>query len=112
MLPLQPTNAGNADAFVAKLNPTGSALVYSTYLGGSGEDYGFGIALDSTGNAYVTGFTNSSRLSHDAPEDERATLRVIKIPGPKSPDLGAGVFECARLKLTFGCLSRNRMKTV
>jgi hypothetical protein len=40
------------------------------------------------------------------------TLRAIKIPGPKSPDLRAGVFQCARLKLTFGCLCRNRAETV
>ena len=54
-----PTYGGNADAFVAKLNPTGSALVYSTYLGGSGDDQGVGIAVDTSGNAYVTGNTNS-----------------------------------------------------
>jgi hypothetical protein len=43
------------DAFVTKLNPTGSALLYSTYLGGSGEDGALGIAVDAAGNAYVTG---------------------------------------------------------
>jgi len=46
---------GSSDAFVFKLNQSGSALVYSTYLGGSGIDFGSGIALDSTGDAYVTG---------------------------------------------------------
>jgi uncharacterized protein (TIGR03437 family) len=51
---------GFRDAFVAKLNATGSALVYSTYLGGSGWDQGAGIAVDSSGNAYVTGYTNST----------------------------------------------------
>jgi hypothetical protein len=50
---------GSQDAFVAKLNASGTALVYSTYLGGSGNDYGQGIALDSSGNAYITGGTNS-----------------------------------------------------
>jgi hypothetical protein len=39
--------------FVTKLNSSGSALVYSTYLGGSNGDFGRGIALDSSGNAYV-----------------------------------------------------------
>jgi hypothetical protein len=50
---------GVVDAFVTKLNPAGSTLLYSTYLGGSGEDRGFGIALDASGSAYVTGGTNS-----------------------------------------------------
>ncbi len=58
--PLQPANAGSNDVFVAKVNPAGSALVYSTYLGGSSDDDGVGIAVDSTGNAYVTGFTAST----------------------------------------------------
>jgi hypothetical protein len=48
---------GTADAFVTKLNPNGSALVYSTYLGGPGYDQATGIAIDSNGNAYVTGIT-------------------------------------------------------
>lgn len=51
---------GVVDAFVLKLNPTGSALVYSTYLGGSFRDQGAGIAVDSSGSAYVTGFTGST----------------------------------------------------
>jgi hypothetical protein len=48
------------DAFVSKLNPSGTALVYSTYLGGSDEDYGAGIAVDSSGDAYVAGYTYST----------------------------------------------------
>jgi hypothetical protein len=62
--PLQPTNRsytpGNATAFVAKVNATGSALVYSTYLGGTDDDRASGIAVDSSGNAYVTGITSSN----------------------------------------------------
>ncbi len=63
--PLQPVSGGgngflNGDAFVSKLNPGGSALVYSTYLGGSGDDEGYGIAADSAGNAYATGYTTST----------------------------------------------------
>ncbi|MDX6672282.1 MAG: hypothetical protein QOI91_2645, partial [Solirubrobacteraceae bacterium] len=57
--PLQGANAGGIDAFVTKLNPAGSALSYSTYLGGSDSDYGQGIAVDGQGDAYVIGVTNS-----------------------------------------------------
>jgi len=57
----QPTYGGGGypDAFVAKLDPTGSVLVYASYLGGSNADYGQGIAVDASGNAYVTGSTQS-----------------------------------------------------
>jgi len=48
------------EAFVVKLNATGSALAYATFLGGSDDDRSFGIAVDGTGNAYVTGYTYSS----------------------------------------------------
>jgi hypothetical protein len=65
--PLQPANRGSADAFIAKLNPSGSALVYSTYLGGSGIEGGTGVAVDSSGSAYVTGFTGSTNLPTTAP---------------------------------------------
>jgi hypothetical protein len=58
--PSQPTFGGGAfDVFVTKVNPSGSALVYSTYLGGSQTDVGASIAVDGGGNAYVTGQTNS-----------------------------------------------------
>lgn len=48
------------DAFVTKINATGTGLIYSTYLGGSSDDNAFGIALDSSGSAYVSGYTASS----------------------------------------------------
>ena len=51
---------GEVDAFVTKLSPSGSALAYSTFLGGDDHDYGQGIAVDAQGNAYVTGTTVSS----------------------------------------------------
>ena len=50
------------DAFVSKLNATGSALAYSTYLGGNGEEDGRGIAVDGAGNANVIGLTGSSNF--------------------------------------------------
>jgi len=56
----EPTGGSTNDAFVTKLNPAGSALVYSAYLGGSGFDNGAGIVVDAAGNAYVTGFTAST----------------------------------------------------
>ena len=56
----QGTLTGTEDAFVTKLSPTGDALVYSTYLGGSAGAYGYGIAVDATGAAYVVGATSSA----------------------------------------------------
>ncbi len=53
---------GGGDAFVTKLNPAGTALIYSTYLGGSGQDGGIGLALDASGNAFVTGATSSANF--------------------------------------------------
>jgi photosystem II stability/assembly factor-like uncharacterized protein len=58
--PLQPARSGSgADAFVTKFTPSGASLSYSTYLGGTLEDMAWGIALDTTRNIYVTGFTRS-----------------------------------------------------
>ena len=51
--------SGPMDAFVTKFFPNGTGYFYSTYLGGSGSDAGFGIAADGNGNAYITGETNS-----------------------------------------------------
>lgn len=54
------THNGNSDAYVAKLNPSGSTLIYSTYIGGSSEDRGYDIKIDALGNAYMTGHIESS----------------------------------------------------
>ena len=51
---------GETDAFVVKVNGSGSALVYGSYIGGSDSDQGLGVAVDSSGNAYVTGNTRST----------------------------------------------------
>ncbi|MGA7963471.1 MAG: choice-of-anchor D domain-containing protein, partial [Candidatus Acidiferrales bacterium] len=61
--PIQPTLAGKENAFILKLAPitgTGSSLVFSTYFGGNGSDYGTGIALDSSNDVYISGSTNST----------------------------------------------------
>jgi hypothetical protein len=55
-------NGGDIDAFVAKLSPDGHELAYSTFLGGGSDDYGGGIAVDSDGQAFFTGYTESSNF--------------------------------------------------
>ncbi len=86
--PLQPANASGSfrDAFVAKLNATGSALIFSTYLGGSSTDVGWGIAVDGSGNAFVAGWTNST----DFPT-----------AGPLQPAFGGGDFDAFVAKLNL-----------
>ena len=54
------SNVRTGDAFVTKINPSGSQFIYSTYLGGSGWEEAQAVAVDTGGNAYVTGYTNSS----------------------------------------------------
>jgi hypothetical protein len=54
------TLQGSTDVFVTKLSSSGNGVIYSTYLGGGNDDYGYGIAVDDSGSAYVTGRTNSS----------------------------------------------------
>ncbi len=56
-------NGGDYDAFVAKVNGTGTALVYAGYIGGASDDIGHGIAVDGAGNAYVAGYTDSDQAT-------------------------------------------------
>jgi uncharacterized repeat protein (TIGR01451 family) len=60
-------DGGASDVFVTKLNPAGNGLIYSTYLGGVAIERGTGIAVDSQGNAYVTGVTDPIFVEHDFP---------------------------------------------
>ena len=66
-----------ADVFVTKLNPAGTALVYSTFVGGSDMEFGQGMAIDGSGNAYVTGQTKSSNF----PTTGNTFDRSLNIPG-------------------------------
>jgi hypothetical protein len=69
--PLQESNAEGQDVFVAKISPAGNALVYSTYLGGSSDDYAYGVTVDTAGAAYVAGATYSNNFptSANAPQN-------------------------------------------
>jgi uncharacterized protein (TIGR03437 family) len=87
--PLQGSRAGNPnsafyDAFVAKINSAGTALVYSTYLGGSNTDAGNGIAVDSGGGAYVAGYTFSRDFPVAPPQSVAGTAFVTKLSGDGS----------------------------
>ncbi|HEV7454615.1 MAG TPA: SBBP repeat-containing protein, partial [Candidatus Saccharimonadales bacterium] len=59
---LQPFNAGGFDAFLAKLTPAGTGIVFATYAGGNADDSGQAIALDASANIYAAGFTSSTNL--------------------------------------------------
>jgi hypothetical protein len=66
--PEQNFNAGSNNAFVAKLTPSGNGIEYCTYVGGSADDRAYGIAVDSTGAAYVAGTTTSTDFPTSSPE--------------------------------------------
>jgi len=69
-----------AEAFVSKLNASGTALIYSTFIGGSNMEFGRRIAIDAAGNAYITGQTKSSNF----PVTANAFDRTLNIP-PNCP---------------------------
>lgn len=79
---------GHLDAFITKLNRDGSRLLFSTYFGGSQETKGFGIAVDSLANAYITGMTSS----HDLPIT----------PGAFQPAYGGGNHDAFVAKFAIG----------
>jgi len=105
--PYQGTKPGYYDAFITKLSSSGGTLSYSTYLGGSNRDYGYGIAVDNSGNAYVTGETNSRDFPTQNPYQETyggdedafitklsssgSTLAYSTYLGGSSGDVGYGI---------------------
>ena len=92
----QSTTRGGNEAFVAKLAPNGSSLVYSTYLGSNGNDFAFGIAVDGAGHAYVTGstdvpsFPNNNAVVCSGVKRTGADAFVVKLDAT-----GATVSYCA-----------------
>jgi hypothetical protein len=76
----QPGNLGSGDAFLTKLSADGSSLVYSTYLGGSADDLGAGVAVDTSGNAYVTGTTGSQDFPTANPLQPQLRLNALNQP--------------------------------
>jgi len=75
-------NTGGGDAYVAKLNTTGTALSYATYLGGTQRDSGTGVAVDAAGSAFVTGETPST----DFPTKNANQPANASAPGPNEAD--------------------------
>ncbi|MGH7962751.1 MAG: SBBP repeat-containing protein, partial [Candidatus Binatia bacterium] len=73
--PYQNVYGGNTDVFMTKLNATGNALVYSTYLGGSATDKGYALTVSSLGVAFLTGATGSSDFPLKNPMQGQASYR-------------------------------------
>ena len=91
------SNEATTDAFVAKLNATGKALTYSTYVGGINADSGAAIAVDSSGNAYVAGTTRSINF----PVTPDALQPVYARGGSQYPDDGFVFVLDAKGALTY-----------
>ena len=92
----QTTSGGANDVIVAKLNSAGSALVYSTYIGGSSADIAAALAIDAAGNAYVSGYTMSTNFptTSDAPEPT--------FPGSSSYTAFAAELDATGASLVYG----------
>lgn len=93
--PLQVAIGGNKDAFALRLNQAGSGLDYSSFLGGGGDDVGEGIAVDTAGNAYLTGWTGSVAFPTANPLQPRAgswEAFVTKIGNSAGPAPTSWVF--------------------
>src|SRR5207245_9191597 len=90
--------AGGRDAFVTKLNAAGTALSYSTYLGGAGTNVGNAIAIDGTGAAYITGSTTCAIAPCVSPPDFPTMVGVAQ--ATRSVGQAAGLPDALFTKLT------------
>ena len=91
--PYQATKGAQQDAFVAKINAAGTALVYSTYLGGNNVDEGNAIAVDAAGNAYVTGSTASTNFPLQSPFRSSNLASVDAFVAKINPAVSALVYS-------------------
>jgi uncharacterized repeat protein (TIGR01451 family) len=78
--PYQGASGGGYDVVVTKFDLSGATLAYSTYLGGGGSDYGLGLAIDGSGDAYVTGLTDSSNFPTSAGAYDAACGNLVACP--------------------------------
>jgi CSLREA domain-containing protein len=90
---------GGTDAFITKINPSGSAKVYSTYLGGAGTDQAIGLALDSNNAVYVTGTTSSTEIKSGAIQTvnggstDAFITKLASSSGPSVSDLSVTLLD-------------------
>ncbi len=94
------TDDTNTDAFVSKINPEGTGYVWSTYLGGTSHDWGWGIALDSSENVYVTGGTASENFPLENEFDDDQTGNVSVFVTKIAPD-ASSILYSTYLSATF-----------
>ena len=108
---------GGGDAFVTKVNASGTAGIYSTYLGGSAQDLGLAIATDSAGSAHVTGLTNSldfptKHESQSPPSDVGEYAFVSKIADTACGEEVTGLLDIHRSRFFSIPLTRFRFQWV
>jgi uncharacterized protein (TIGR03437 family) len=102
---------GVSDAFVTKINPAGSALVYSTYVGGDSTDRALGVALDADNNAYITGQTDSNNFPTAGAVSSRSgnpLFKSVTNGGAWTPS-GAGIAAGAILDLAIDPANSNNL---
>ena len=113
--PLSATNSGYYDVFVTAINADASALLYSAYLGGPGDDFGYGIAADPAGNAYIVGQTSSTDFPLvSALQTNLAAVSdafLAKIQAGTTPSLAATLLAGRNLQLKWPAVSPYVLET-